>query len=452
MLTLRRRVRKLKKYFALILGVLFVLSFAGSAFAIHAEIPSETQAVVAKGSTQITLGGEIRVRGEFRQNTTDFNSDSGDHYAAYDQRVRLSIEAKVSPNTMGFIQVEAGDGKGVNNYTWGKENDGAKGVYTKGETKRGQFNIIQAWILHTGSGLLGIPSGLKIGHMPLALGNKLFFDHTLYGDDAIVFFMDPTKELHVGLVHVKFTEASATLNDDSTAYVGLFTYKLGKDMNISGDVSYVDDQLLTMMGATFTGGTHLWNFGLRGDMKVGGLGLKADVEVQSGKAKMTTADVKLRGYAFLAGATYSLNGINLEAAYAYGSGDKSGTADKLELFITGLSQVQNYTYVYDYRTVTAAGATGTGLANTQYIKVGAGTTLAKNLTGKLDLYWLRANKVASGSKSIGTEIDWNIKYQLDRNLVYMIEGGYLIAGGFYDTPTKEADNAYAIRHGITLSF
>ncbi len=60
----------MKKYLALILGVLFVLSFAASAFAIHAEIPSETQAVVAKGSTQITLGGEIRTRGWWQDNIT----------------------------------------------------------------------------------------------------------------------------------------------------------------------------------------------------------------------------------------------------------------------------------------------------------------------------------------------------------------------------------------------
>ena len=60
----------LKKYLALILGVLFVLSFAASAFAIHAEIPSETQAVVATGSTQITLGGEIRTRGWWQDNIT----------------------------------------------------------------------------------------------------------------------------------------------------------------------------------------------------------------------------------------------------------------------------------------------------------------------------------------------------------------------------------------------
>src|SRR5512135_638050 len=65
---LRRRNITLKKFLAVILGALFVLSFAASAFAIHAEIPSDTQAVVAPGATQITLGGELRVRGWYTDN------------------------------------------------------------------------------------------------------------------------------------------------------------------------------------------------------------------------------------------------------------------------------------------------------------------------------------------------------------------------------------------------
>ncbi len=36
----RRRASKLKKFLVIILGALLVLSFAASAFAIHAEIPA----------------------------------------------------------------------------------------------------------------------------------------------------------------------------------------------------------------------------------------------------------------------------------------------------------------------------------------------------------------------------------------------------------------------------
>src|SRR5512139_2178685 len=95
----RRRVSKLKKFLAIILGAIFVLSFAASAFAIHAEIPSETQAVVAKGATQITIDGEIRSRGWYQKNIAGNNSTQGLPHdttseAWYDQRIRLSVDAK----------------------------------------------------------------------------------------------------------------------------------------------------------------------------------------------------------------------------------------------------------------------------------------------------------------------------------------------------------------------
>ena len=95
------------------------------------------------------------------------------------------------------------------------------------------MNINEAWILYTGSGLLGFNSGLKIGHMPLALGQKEFFDHTKFGDDAIVFFMDPTKQLHVGLLTVKFSEnfsgignANLDNTNDLDGYVAFATFKV----------------------------------------------------------------------------------------------------------------------------------------------------------------------------------------------------------------------------------
>ena len=100
----------MKKYLVIALAALFVLGFAASSFAIHAEIPAETQAVVAQSATQITIGGEIRVRGLYQENTQDFNSkatsslNNGDA-AKYDERVRLQIEAKVTPNTTGLIQL-----------------------------------------------------------------------------------------------------------------------------------------------------------------------------------------------------------------------------------------------------------------------------------------------------------------------------------------------------------
>src|SRR4030067_1229056 len=98
----------MKKSFLIILSMLLVLGFAATVFAIHAEIPAETQSVVAKGTSQITLGGSIRFRGDVRNNTGDFNDDNADHMSSYDGRVRLSLDAQVSPNTTGRIHLESG--------------------------------------------------------------------------------------------------------------------------------------------------------------------------------------------------------------------------------------------------------------------------------------------------------------------------------------------------------
>jgi hypothetical protein len=481
-----------KKYLAIILGTVFVLGFAASAFAIHAEIPAETQATVAKGSTQITLGGEIRMRGEIQQNTTDFNSDRADGKAYYDGRVRLYLDAKVTPNVQGFVQIEAGngiEGKSSDLWIWGNgngaaftttPNNNASGAYTAGDSKRGALNILEAWILYKGSGLLGIPAGLKVGHMPLALGNKLFFDHTKFGDDAIVIFADPTKELHVGVLTAKFREgnyasnsspfsgATASQNDDANGYVALFNYR-AKDFGFSGDATYVDDQ--TGAGAVGTlpfGGfakvpIHFWNFGLRGDANFSGLGIMGDVEVQAGK--IDNVDVKFRGWAGMAGLNYTLAPVKLVLEGAIGSGD-SKADNKFSAFVTSVSYAQHYTYVYDYRTVNAcAESAAGGLCNTWYIKAGAEANLTKDLSGLLNVYYLQAVKSEYGvaglggvdttSKHIGTEVDAKLTYKIDRNLNYWVEGGYLFAGKFWESVPATSglhDNAYAVRHGISLSF
>jgi hypothetical protein len=469
-------------------GVEFVLGFAASAFAIHAEIPAETQAVTAKGASQITIGGEIRFRGDYQNNNTDFNKDLGDYKQYYDSRIRLSVDAQVTPNTEGFIQVEAGsdvDGnKSSDVFVWGNStkdpnnpgtgSSNASGIYNVGDAKRGTFSVLQGWILYKGSGLLGVPAGVKIGHMPLALGNSLFFDHTKYGDDAIVVFADPMKELHISLLAIKFREGNLSFSDDADGYVALGVYNFDKNSSVSGDATFVNDQTGAPVGGTHATSfpIHFWNFGLRGNTNISGFGLKADGELQAGKIDHTATalrgDLKFNGYAFLFGANYKLEPVMLGLDFAYGSGPKDTThEDKLGSFVTSQSAIQHYTYVYDYRTVNACGQQYGGLCNTWYVKLSADADLMKDLRANVSGYWLNAvkdNKVALAngtsttgtSKKIGLELDANVQYKIDRNLTYWVEGGYLFAEGFFDTVTPTgvhgSSNAYSVRHGIQLSF
>ncbi len=480
----------MKKYLVILLGAVFILCFAASAFAIHAEIPAETQAVVTKG-VQVTIDGDIRIRGEFAQNVNTFDDNAGDHTSFYDERIRLGVNAQVTPNTVGYIEIEGANGTTSTAYTWGSPDSGSKGVYFYGDAKRAQLNLLEAWILHTGSGLLGMPAGIKVGHMALALGNKLFFDHTLFGDDAIVLFADPMKELHIAVLTAKFLEGDPLKNDDSNAYVGLFSYTT-KEFGISGDATYVDHQQTFLkgvafpaagifgppLGTGFPGGAnaHLWNFGLRGNVDVAGLSLKADGEIQTGKVTDVPGggpDIKFQGYAFLVGAAYTFAPVRLGVDYAYGSGDKGDDPSKFKTFVTSLSNYQHTTFVYDYISKWHAAnflgdsLSGGGVANTQYIKVDASMPLVKDLSGYLAYYWLRANELNcfqtgtcgggpgnGANHDIGSEIDAKITYKIDKNLVYYVEGGYLFAGDFFKSVTggNSPDDAYAVRHGIQLSF
>jgi hypothetical protein len=446
----------LKKLFAILLGVMFIMSFAASAFAIHAEIPSETQAVVAAGSIQLTLSGELRTRGWYRKNiTSDALPLETGSAAWYDERVRLAVDAKVAPGIEGLVQLESGNDSTDNYTTWGHF-----------DQKMDPLSVLQAWIVYSGSGLLGFPSGVKVGHMPLALGQMEFFDHTKFGDDAIIFFMLPTKELEIDLLAIKFAgdgnpftipagyynfnsgfsiDASGSRlanTDDLDGYVGIITYKLDDKNTLGANYTYLNQSQL--------GFSHQ-NLGLSASGAIGAVGFKAAVDMQFGKVEAVSQ--KFRGYAFMAGVNLGMEPANLRASLGYGTGDDDASDGKDKQFETYLGADQHYTLIYDYQVVTAAGRTNAGLSNTTYYNLGIDYGVMKDMTGSLDGYILRATKenpsLGSFSKSAGWEVDAKVAYQLAKNLTYQIDAGYFKAGKLYG---EHKESVTLLRHMLTLSF
>ncbi len=471
----------MKKYLAVFLSVMFVLSLATSAFAVYAELPSDTQPVVAKGDTQITLGGELRVRGWYQKNIASeieweevdlgdgayiydpISEDSmyvGDGYGNYnkivhkvpkesdssswyDERIRLSVDAKVSPNVEGFIMIETNassipigffdttisKASASDSYTWGNFN-----------SKPTDLNILQGWILYKGSGLLGFNAGLKVGHMPLALGEKQFFDHTKFGDDAIVLFMDPTEQLHVGLLAIKFDESATTVNtDDVDGYVGLAVFKINDDNTVGVNYTYINQSESEL--------SHQ-NLGIHANGEVAGLGYKFSGDLQFGDV----GDENFKGYALMLGLDYDLDPVTLRAGLGYGSGDDDFTDDDIDTFSPYLGADQHYTLVYEYRVASATGYTASGLANTTYYNAGVDFSPTSDISISTDAYILRASE-ASDSKDVGWEVDAKVKYQIAKNLTYQIDAGYFDAGQFYeDEWGVDTKGATVLRHALTLSF
>lgn len=436
----RRRVSKLKKFLAIILGAIFVLSFAASAFAIHAEIPAETQAVVAKGATQISIDGEIRTRGWYINNIVDAKGNKainglpgeGGSSSWYDQRVRLSVDAKVTPNVEGFIQLESG-----NEINGTAAASGDRYIWGNFDSKPADIKILQDWIMYTGQGLLGFPAGIKIGHMPLALGEQQFFANTKFGDDAIVFFMDPIKELHIGLLTIKFLENTRTSNtDDLDGYVGLAVYKWDPKNTVGINFTYLNQSSSGMKES---------DLGLHANGDISGLTYKAEADFQFGDKASGT---KAKGYGLMLGLGYKIDPVKIRASAAYGSGDSDGSGEKK--FDTFLSNEQHYTLIYEYNVISAAGGISTGISNTTYFNLGVDVAPMKDLTASVDGYIIRASKtIGDQSKTVGWEADAKVVYNVARNLNYQVDAGYFKAGDFYGPADK---GVTVLRHMITLSF
>jgi len=445
----------MKKTFILIVSMMFLLGFTVSAFALHAEVPAEVSPAIAMGKTQITLGGSIRIRGEFKNNTGDALDDENssaatndDHAAAYDQRLRLKMDARVSDTVRGFVELETANNAAQpaigGSTAWGM-NDGGRGIYQQGNQKQSDLQVLQAWIHWYAMDNVS----LKIGHMPITLGNHLFYQHNEFGDDAILLTVDPMENTHVTLFTLKLDDLTPT-NGDSDAYGVIVSH--GADMfNASADITYLEDGDGDLDGAG-TGiaalgkSIELWNIGVRGDVSpMENLTVRADVEFQFGDIDTETGaaglcsttaakDCEFGGYAFLIGADFKINDITLTGEYAMGSGDDDASDNDADLFITSLSSTQRYTYVYDYRSATSAGFTNAGVANTSYIKGAVSGKVSPELSAKAAVYYLKATEdvnmqsilggttAGSTDDDLGWEIDGKVSYQLATNLEYWVEG------------------------------
>jgi hypothetical protein len=449
------------------------------------EAKSDT-AVVTKGETKITIGGELRFRGMYGHNTTDTINDGAtnytllrlvgyevalpvaynvtnvsgtnytgsatnglytlgrsvissgdDHNSWYDTRVRIATEIEVSNTVTAMVELESniGNSDTTDVNMWGNSS-AATGMFTSGNAKRGDLRLRQAWIQYVGDIFT-----VKVGHQPIVLGNGIFYDHSTHGDDAVYFFAKPVKQLTVGLMTAKLKESTISSADDADFYTMLGIYK-GENFNVSGDVSLINDQSFN----STTTKAHIVNLGLRADYVWKIVTIRGDVEVQTGTIDWSTQDRgKFRGWALLSGLDYQVGPAKLTLEFGYGSGqakDDTNTNDIKSYANSQNAEEKGYAFVYDYQVSNACSglngiSSGSNLCNTMYFKSGVSADITKDLYGELYNLWLRAPKATymydgQPSTNIGWEIDAKLAYKITKNLTYWIEGGYMITGSIYD--------------------
>ena len=449
-----------------------VLGLASAAMAVHATDTAE-QAVVAKGASKITLDGSVRERGAVESNSAA-EDDANKTY--YDSRVQLGVKAAVSEQATGYVQLETNANSG-DTETWG---NGDSAGLTSGGDKNGTMSILQAWVNYQ-PGMWGV----KAGHMPLALGNKVFYDHTGSGDDALVFYANPNEAIHVAALTIKFDEAlggPVSGNDNSNdldAYVGLVTFKVNDNLNLGGNWTYVNG--VAEDEAAAAAGMGMSNIGLTADGKVGAISYLADVEMQFGTVNdngTSGGDSDASGWAAKLGGNYDLGAGKIGLLFGYGSGDDANDTDNdHDEFINFLTDTTYDTIIAEYRQA-IPGAAGpldntknTGLSNLTLFQLNGSTKTTCPLTGKdLSLFASASymqlsedtNKYVGGAlrnngeDSVGTELDLIATWALTPGLNYKVEAAYLFVGDVYETAANgdgsDPDDLVFIRHGLELKF
>ncbi len=470
----------MKKFLVIVLSVLFILSFTVTAFAIHEEMPPD-EAVVAKGPAKIVLGGKIIERGWYFDGVdanampampngtavADGGTGTGSHSEAlYTTNAYFTVNAKISDNIQGFMELETSNA--------GSDNSGVAYWGQYDSKPNSDLRFRQLWMQYTGSGLLGIPAGIKAGHMPITLGEKQFLNNERFGDDAILLWIDPTKEMHLVAGTTKLVESSALSignidhAQDLDGYVLVFTYMLDKDNTIGANWTWAhSDSNIPSLAETAAGlgvatvdTVNFHNIGVHGHGNVSGLSYAAEADFQFGTAKELLGgdDVKFGGWGVFAKLGYMIDPVNLRAAFAMGSGDNGDDSSKIKEFQTlqgtdatgAIARLPHYTLIYERLVRTAAAEAllttfsggnirTTGIANTTYYNLGFDVNPMKELALSLDGYYLRATKTGmfgdDVSKNLGWEVDGKLNYKIAKNLSYFVEAGMFFPGKFYSDGT-----------------
>lgn len=472
----------MRKFIFIALSVLLVLSFTAIAFAVHIPQQPEGESVVAsEGGSDITLGGRILVRGWYFKNIdsnslpVDTNSE-----AAYTTNAYLFVDAKIMDNVKAFMELEtSGSGNTQSGlFFWGA-ND---------QKPNADLFFRQLWIQYTGSGLLGVPAGIKVGHQLLTLGEKQFYNMERFGTDAIVVFVQPTKELHLAALTSKQVEGSPAFSgDDVDAYVLMGTYKLDKDNTLGLFGVLVNNTNIRTVFPAFDDedSLHLWNIGLHANGKImNALTYAAELDWQFGKlTEIAESDYTFKGWAILAKAGYAIPQapLTVRGSFAMGSGEKSEDDRNINEFqFIGPADTESkyarfvhYTQIYERSVATAsfnqlvtgeAPNRNSGIANTTYYNLALDYMPMKDLSLSLDGFYLRATKTGawedllgtSVDKSLGWEVDFKGSYKITKNLTYFVEAGWFNPGNFYnDTLSvlgQDEKNVTQIVHGLNLTF
>src|SRR5208337_876799 len=148
----------------------------------------------------------------------------------------------------------------------------------------------------------------------------------------------------------------------------------------------------------------------------------------------------------------ALDPVTLEFTLARGSGTKQPSTlvgapggPNVGQYINFLDIDPHYTFLYEYKTITAAGVRNTGFSNTTAASIGASANVTKSVNVGLDIWALWATEKSTAPLALstggteeanyaGTEVDLAVNWKLYNNLTWNWQLGYYKPGSAMRAP------------------
>lgn len=288
---------------------------------------------VPASAADVTLGGEVRVRGEWRDNV-NFVKD-GTNASFIGQRVRLTANAQASDDVSFKITLQ-------DTRNWGAATAGAGGPNL---TDSGDNTLDLHESYMNISNLLDTPVSLRIGRQELNYGDQRLIGGFGWSNNGRSFdavkAMVTTDLANVDIFASKIrdrnqgtsVDPAGTVDNDQDFYGVYATTKAVPNNTLDLYLLLLRDGLHTtaMIGnnttfGTITGSQKLYTVGARLAGSVAGLDYTVELPYQFGEI----GDVDLKAWALAAKAGYTIPGapmnLRLGAEYNYATGDDDTTA------------------------------------------------------------------------------------------------------------------------------
>lgn len=419
----------MKKLFVLFIALTFVLSMAVFAVA------DDGGAIVSmKAGSSVTIGGDARVRGIWKNNynlTEDGDGAAQDRDVRnYDQRLRLKITAAIGNGIEMRSRLTTGTDQ------W----DGSKTTNTSGNI------TVDYMYLH-------IPVNsvvIDVGNMDRNWGNRLLIWDS--NRDTLQLTTN-VGDIQLGVYQDKVDDSSSVANAN-VANQGI--ENLEDYNNYGGFVNFTSGSIATGLHIIYErdkASTSATQKGLEASAylttSVGAINILSEIAYKKGGLNEDSAGKKpVAGFVYAETEVGAIN-VNLFVAVA-----KNGFVADSHLTPTVFFGTDNPTAIANV--MAAADKT------TKAIALGVGTDISSDLSvsAKLayfDLEGLSATfrtsnpggaAPAKANDESAIEIDLGLKYKLSDNAVYSVDFGYLIP----DNITLADDEAVALMHKIEVAF